>query len=579
MRSAANWILPEAPSPEVRSLAQSLSLSLPVASVLWRRGYREAAAANRFLNPALDALYPPDALKDMQAAVRRILCAVGNGERILLYGDYDVDGITSIAILASALRLLGADPDFHIPHRLRDGYGIHAEVIEREAARGTRLIVSVDTGIRAGDEVQLASRLGIDMVVTDHHLPGDTIPPALAVLNPNRPDGGYPERVLCGAGVTLKLVQALFREAGWPVDRQERVILSLMKLAAIGTIADVVPLTGENRVLVWHGLRGLRETRSPGLGALLESAGLRPGETPTAGQVAFRVAPRVNAAGRMADAGEAVEMLLTQDAERARSIADGLNQRNTERQAAEQQILQHILDHCEAQPPTENHLSLVFHGVGWHRGIVGIVASRAVERYGRPAFVLGVDPDTGIAQGSGRSIHGFSLVEALETMPEIFERFGGHHMAAGVTLRADRLAEFAERLNACARAKLQLADLAPTLHIDAALDPEDLSEQTTRQVERLGPFGLGNPAPVFVLRNVEVADAPAVFAERHLRLRVWGGGRSVRLRGWNFAERAAEFQPGRQMDLAVTLELDPRSAEKGYPGWAVTLKDARQYHP
>jgi len=576
MEFVSNWIFPELATDEVQQLARALSISYPVAAVLWRRGYKNESSARLHLNPSLDNLHPPTAMKDMDAAVARILRAISRQERILLYGDYDVDGITSVTILASALRMLGADPHYHVPHRLLDGYGIHAGIVEREAALGTKLIISVDTGIRASDEVELATRLGIDMVITDHHLPEAVLPPALAVLNPNRADGGYPEQVLCGAGVTLKLVQALFQATGWTAEKQRRMTLSLMKLAAIGTIADVVPLTGENRILVWHGLRGLADTRSPGLSALLQAGGLKPGETPTAGQIAFRIAPRVNAAGRMADAREAVEMLLTQDATRAAAVAEQLNQFNTERQAAEQAIIQQIVDRCTACPPTMEQLAMVFHHGDWHRGVVGIVASRIVERYRRPTFVLGIDATTGLAQGSGRSIHGFSLVEALESMPELFERFGGHHMAAGVTLKPQNLSAFAERMNAYAVQRLQPADLIPNLHIDSVLEPEHLCEQTTREVEQLGPFGFANPTPVFALRNVRFTEPPVVFAERHLRLRIRGKGRSCGIRAWGFADRIKEFSMDTPMDLAVTLELDPRSAEKGYPGWAVTLRDLRK---
>lgn len=571
----ARWIYPATPPVDLAAFAAQLSLSLPVASILWHRGYQDVASAKRFLNPSLDHLHAPERLQDMSAAVDRILDAVRRNERILLYGDYDVDGTTSIAVLASALRLLGAQPAYHVPHRLRDGYGIHAEAIRREAALGTKLIISVDTGIRAAAEVVLATELGIDMVITDHHLPDADLPPALAVLNPNRLDTHYPERVLCGAGVTLKLVQALLQQAGWSPERQSRVVLSLMKLVAIGTIADVVPLTGENRILVWHGLRGLSDTRSPGLSALLVSAGLRPGEVPSAGQVAFQVAPRINAAGRMADAGEVVEMFLTQDAGRAQDIAAALQERNAERQAAEQLILRTILQQCEAKPPSPADVGLVFCGEAWHRGVVGIVASRMVERFSRPAFVLGIDPETGLAQGSGRSINGFSLVDALETMSSLFERFGGHHMAAGVTLRADRVPEFAKRFNDFASAALVPEDLVPTLRVDAVLQPGDANEHTAMQVQQLGPFGLGNPAPVFALLEAEIAEEPALFAERHLRLRVRMNGRFLRITAWQFAERLDEFSPGRLMDLALTLDLDPRSAARGYPGWGLTLRDAR----
>ncbi len=576
MPAAARWIFASPPEESLSDFALRLRVSPPVATLLWQRGYRDTESAEAFLRPSFTRLYDPFEFRDMRAAVDRIAKAIRGRERTLLYGDYDVDGTTSIAVLAATLRLLGAEPAYHIPHRLRDGYGIHAGVIEREAALGTKLIVSVDTGIRAAEEVLLAKRLGIDMIVTDHHLPDGQLPPACAVLNPNRHDSTYPERLLCGVGVTFKLVQGLLAESGWPESKRDRLLLSLLKLVAIGTIADVVPLIGENRTLVRLGLEGLRGSSSPGLAALMDIAGFKPGELPTSGQIAFRIAPRINAAGRMADAGNVVEMLLTQDSARAREIAETLNTLNGERQMAEREIVAHILAECDRRPPGDSECALVFSGQDWHRGVVGIVASRLVERYSRPVFVLGGDGDSGLFQGSGRSIRAFSLVEALETMPELFERFGGHHMAAGVTLKASLVDEFRERLRAYAGSRLSAEDMAPTLAVDAKVDAADIGENLAREVETLGPFGLGNPAPVFVLPEAEIAEEPAVFAEHHLRLKARKDGRYFRFTAWQFADRKPEFVPGGRMDLAFSAELDPRSAERGYPGWALTLKDARQ---
>lgn len=575
MPVAARWIFAEPPGEGLADFARQLGVSAPVAAVLWQRGYRDARDAGEFLRPEFSRLHDPFAFRDMRAAVDRIAAAIRGGERILLYGDYDADGTTSVSILAAALRLLGAAPACHIPHRLRDGYGIHADVIEREAALGTRLIISVDTGIRAADEAALARRLGIDLIVTDHHVPGDDLPPAHAVLNPNRRDSTYPERSLCGVGVTFKLIQGLLAESGWTRSKQDRLLLSLLKLVAIGTVADVVPLTGENRTLVRLGLEGLRGPASAGLAALMEVAGLKPGEVPTAGQVGFRLAPRINAAGRMADAGDVVEMFLTRDAGRAREIAEALNTLNAERQATEREIEERILEECARRPPGDSDMTLVFSGMEWHRGVVGIVAGRLVERFSRPVFVLGGDGDSGLAQGSGRGIRAFSLVEALESMPELFERFGGHHMAAGVTLAASRVDEFRTRLNAYASARLTVDDLKPTLAVDTAVEAAEIGETFAREVEALGPFGLGNPTPVFALLGAEIIAEPAVFAERHLRLRARSDGREFRFTGWRFAERREEFATGRVMDLAFSADLDPRSAERGYPGWMLTLKDAR----
>ncbi|MCZ2156937.1 MAG: single-stranded-DNA-specific exonuclease RecJ [Bryobacterales bacterium] len=575
MPVAARWIFAEPADAGYTDLARQVGVGAAVARLLWQRGYRDARSAREFLQPEFSRLHDPFAFRDMRTAVERIAAGIRSGERILLYGDYDADGTTSISILAATLRLLGATIAYHIPHRLRDGYGIHADVIQREAELGTRLIISVDTGIRAAEEALLARGLGIDLIVTDHHVPGEDLPPAYAVLNPNRQDSTYPEQSLCGVGVTFKLIQGLLAEAGWPESRKDRFLRSLLKLVAIGTVADVVPLTGENRTLVRLGLDGLRQPASPGLAALMEVAGFRPGEMPTAGQVGFRLAPRINAAGRMADAGEVVEMFLTSDPHRAREIAEALNLLNSERQATEREIVARILEECERQPPGDSDMALVFCGAEWHRGVVGIVASRMVERFTRPVFVLGSDGDSGLVQGSGRSIRSFSLIRALEAMPELFERFGGHHMAAGVTLAASRVDEFRECLNAYAATVLTPEDLKPTFTVDTTIEAMEIGEDFARDVDALGPFGLGNPTPVFALLDAVVAAEPIVFSDRHLRVRVRCNDLELSFTAWQFAERRQELSAGRAMDLAFTVDLDPRSAERGYPGWALTLKDAR----
>src|SRR4029077_2414895 len=379
------------------------------------------------------------AMRDMQAAIERIARAIRERERILIYGDYDVDGTSSVVMLTKAFELAGGIASYHVPHRLKDGYGMRPEVVEAAAAQGVKLIVSVDTGIRAAQVVRRANELGIDVIVTDHHLPETELPPALAVLNPNQPDCPYPEKNLCGAGVAFKVIQALLPALGWPAEKVRRVCQSFLKLVAIATVADVVPVTGENRIIVKHGLAGLRDVRNPGLRALLDVAGFTGTSIPNAGQVAFRIAPRMNAAGRMATANDVIELFLTEDAERARTLAGQLDTLNAERQKAEAEILAAILDECARVPVEDRHAALVFAGEGWHRGVLGIVASRIVERFHRPVFVLSQSAEESLAQGSGRSIHGFHLLEALEAMPELFLKFGGHMYAAGLTMGSGEL--------------------------------------------------------------------------------------------------------------------------------------------
>ncbi len=471
-------------------LGAALGISAPAARVLWARGFRDPEDARRFLEPSLADLHDPYLLAGMPEAVARLRRAIAQKDPILLYGDYDVDGTSAVVILKKGIELLGGSTSFHVPHRLRDGYGMRSDVVEAAATAGVKLIVSVDTGIRANDVVRHAAALGIDVIVTDHHLPEAELPPAVAVLNPNRPDCGYPEKNLCGAGVALKLVDALLRSSGWDNTRRERLIESLLKMAAIATVADVVPLTGENRVIVKRGLAGLRQVNNPGLRALLDVSGLPAGDAPSAGQVAFRVAPRINAAGRMASASDVIELFLTVDPARARELAGQLHDLNQNRQQTEAEIARAIFEQCVEQPVTGGDAALVFAGEGWHRGVVGIVASRVVERFHRPVFVLGVE--NGVAQGSGRSIPAFHLLEALETMPELFRKFGGHRQAAGVTLAAEHVAEFRERFRLHAAALLTAADFEPLLEIDSEIELPgfgEIADQSIADVLRLGPFG------------------------------------------------------------------------------------------
>jgi single-stranded-DNA-specific exonuclease len=577
------WIVSEGAAREASALASELGTSLLAARVLCARGYGDPARARRFLSPTAADLHDPFLLTSMSRAAERLAAAVTNRESILLYGDYDVDGTSSLVILKTAIDLAGGQADCHVPHRILDGYGMKSEVVEEAAARGVKLIVSVDTGIRANDFVRHASALGIDVIVTDHHLPEAELPPALAVLNPNRPDCAYPEKNLCGAAVALKLAAALMTTLAWDPARRERILESLMKLAAIATVADVVPLTGENRVIVKRGLEGLRHVKNLGLRALLDVAGFAEGVAPSARQVAFQIAPRINAAGRMASARDVLELFTTTDAARARAIATQLHDLNTDRQMTEKEIVRAIVEQCVAQPVTDRDSALVFAAEGWHRGVVGIVASRVVERFHRPAFVLGID--NGVAYGSGRSIRAFHLLDALEAMPELFTKFGGHRQAAGVTLDAARVDEFRVRFRAYAEERLTPADFEATLDIDAEIAPEEVTDAAIADVLNLAPFGFGNAPPTFVVRNIEVAAPPDVKKDKHLFLRFRALGKAsggngsntkvLRAKAWNFAERAGELTAGARVDIAIQFEEDAYSAERGHAPWQAILRDVR----
>jgi len=581
-RAAARWLLPSEDNSTIQILQTALGVQHVVAAVLAHRGYTNPDAAREFLSSKLTALEDPFQMRDMECALARLQQAIKLREPILLYGDYDVDGTSSIVVLKKAIEILGGVGDFFIPHRLKDGYGMRSEVIDRAADAGVRLIISVDTGIRANEVVRHAKERGIDVIVTDHHLPDAELPPAVAVLNPNRPDCKYPNKNLCGAGVTFKLIQALMARSELPPERQAALLDSFLKPVAIATVADIVPLTGENRIIVRRGLSGLRQVRNPGLRALLTVAGFDEGETPSAHQVAFRLAPRINAAGRMATASDVIELFLTSDEARARFLAEQLDALNRERQQVETEIVETILQQCEENSALADCKSaLVFSGAGWHLGVLGIVASRLVERFSRPVFVLSdalnvAEADGPHLSGSGRSIPAFHLLDALETMPQLFSKFGGHRQAAGLTLPAENLAEFQRRFEEFAAGKLRPEDLCPTYQADAAVNFRELSEECIQQIFSLGPFGFGNQTPTFYTAAVEIAARPKELREgKHFSIALRHNGRTLFAKAWNFGNRQHLLAAGTKLDVLFQIEDDPFSRKRGYASWCISLKDVR----
>ncbi len=547
------WVNPPVDSEAVTRLERQLAVSPLVARLLVRRGMAEPEAAHRFLNPSLDQLHDPFRMADMGAAVERLRRAIEQKEKILIYGDYDVDGTMAVVVLLTALRALGASVEAHIPHRLSEGYGMRVPVVEQAAAGGFRVVLSVDTGVREHEVIARAGELGVDCIVTDHHLPDRRLPAARAILNPRRPDCGYPDKNLSGVGVAFKLAQALLGPR-----LKERVLQSYLKVVALGTIADVVPLVGENRVIAHFGLEALRALPGgrSGLQALLAAAGLE-GRAVTAGDVAFRIAPRLNAAGRMDNARDVIDLLTTSDDAKARGIAARLEMLNRERQRVEDEILQEIISGMERHPEKAQSYSLVFSGQGWHRGVIGIVAQRVVDRYHRPTLVIGVED--GVGQGSCRSIHGFHILDALTAAHQsegggLFERYGGHAQAAGFTLPADLIPELETRFEQCARAALRPEDLDPVLRVDAELDFADIDRRLYEDLRRLEPHGASNPTPVFAARSLGLILPPRILQEKHLKLRVTQSDRVFDALGWGRAEAGAGLAPGQELDLAFSLD-------------------------
>jgi single-stranded-DNA-specific exonuclease len=555
------------------SLSRALGLDPVVARLLCLRGVHDPEEALRFLRPSLDQLHDPFRLTDMAPAVDRVLGAIERRERIAIHGDYDVDGITATVILRRALELLGADVEHFVPERVRDGYGLQRVAVERLHAGGARLVVSVDCGIRGVEAAQRARELGLDLIITDHHEPEPVLPSALAVINPKRPDCSYPEKELAGAGVALKLVQALCRRTG-----HDSWLPSFVKMAAIGTLADVVPLLGENRVIAKLGLDMLsRGPHKVGLRALLEVAGLA-GRTIDSHQVAFMLAPRVNAAGRMSTPDLAMRLLLAVDeamVDEARALAQQLDEENQRRQMEEQEIVAQARHLAETDPDVGGHSILVVAGEGWHRGVIGIVASKLVDIFHKPAVVLSMAE--GLGHGSCRSIPAFDMLGALERCAHLLLRFGGHRLAAGLTLDAGRLRDFRHAISAWADQTLEPDDLRPRIRIDGPLPFSAITGKTVEEVGRLEPFGPGNPRPVFHAAGVEIVDGPRRIKDRHLKLAVRQQGRLFRAIAWRAIERESFFAANRSaLDLAFSLAQNTYRGETTVEFSIVDSRPAQQ---
>lgn len=570
------------PEPAViQKLAGEAKISPLLAHLLVLRGVREAGEAARFLSPSLPQLHSPFLMLGMREAFERISSAIANRESILIYGDYDVDGTTAVVILKTAIELCGGSADFHVPHRIKEGYGMRDDVIERAASSGVRLVISVDTGIRAFQAAATARRCGVDLIVTDHHLPaaGEGVPQALAVLNPNQHGCDYPCKALCGAGVAFKIAQALFDKFKDSAD-QAKLIPSFLKMVAIATIADAVPLVGENRVMARLGLEGLRRPVNGGLKALFEVSGLADiGRSLGAGDVGFRLGPRINAAGRMDVARDVIELFTSRDAERCREIAARLDLLNSQRQNEEARIVSEIEEQLAAEPALREKHCLVFDGDGWHRGVVGIVASRVVEKTGRPALVIAREGEE--AHGSGRSIAALHLLEALESCHDLFTRFGGHAHAVGFALASAQLPELKHRLNKFAQEHLSPDDLVPEVGIDSEISLRAVTPELRSHLCQMEPFGQGNPEPVFSSSGVSILLPPRLIKEKHIKLRVnqmQADGRrsfSYEAMGWRMAERVQNeaLLPGEQLDIAYKITVNDHPE---FGGLELALEDFRR---
>ncbi len=526
--SQADWVEPRRVDAALaRALEGHVGLPRPVCELLARRGFVPDDAVRRFLRPRLTDLHPPGDLPDLGAAADRIERAIHAGETVLVHGDYDADGMTATALLCAALRDLGGRPTAFVPHRSRDGYDLGPAGIERAVSEGATLIITADCGISATAAIAEARAHGVDVIVTDHHRPGLVLPDAIAVVNPNRADHAYPFRDLAGVGVAFKLVQEMYAKKGIEVGRLNQ----HLDLVALGTIADQAPLVGENRTLARFGLRVLDRSRKPGIRALCRAAGVGRWSAVRADDVAFRLAPRLNSAGRMADAREGLGLLMAEDDARADALAQRIDAHNEARRETDRALLEQVRERLAAEYDPERDHAVVLWGDGWHRGVLGIVASRLVDELRRPVALIGMEGDVG--RGSARSIAGFHLFRALESCADELERFGGHAAAAGFDIRRERLERF--RAGLVARAGRDLAGRAsrPEIEVDQALGVDQITPAVVRAITYLEPFGAANPTPRFLASGVRVRDYEPL-GEGGLHARFWIEGEAERIEGIAF---------------------------------------------
>ncbi|GIW41300.1 MAG: single-stranded-DNA-specific exonuclease RecJ [Candidatus Binatia bacterium] len=548
---AARWVVRRGNPTKEEVLCRELGVRPKLARLLVGRGHDTPEKASAFLEAKLSTqLRSPMLFRDMERAADRVVRALTSGERIGVFGDYDVDGIAGSAILVGFLRALGHDPALYIPHRLREGYGLSERGLRALAAEGVRLVVTVDCGGASHREIAFAAEAGMDVIVCDHHQVSETRLPALAVLNPVEPDAGFPFSGLCGAGVAFYLalgVRMRLRELGWsPLPDLRR----FLDLVTLGTVADIVPMVEENRVLVRYGLREIEKSLRPGLAALKDVSGVSSVNT---GVVGFRLAPRLNAGGRLADATRGVELLVTPDAERARELARALDEENRARQRIEDEILTEALAMLEARDPRERR-TIVLGSPDWHPGVVGIVASRLVDRFYRPTVLVGIDAARGLGRGSCRSIPAVDVYAALRKCASLLEGFGGHKMAAGLSIRPEKLEEFGERFEKAVREATSPEDFVPRTLVDDELRAEEVASALVEDLEQLEPFGPGNPEPVFLLRGAEVVSR-RVVGSNHLRLFLRQGEHALSAIGFGMAE-LGELESGSTVDVLGVPERD-----------------------
>ncbi len=547
------WRIQKHDREEVIKLSEALKVSPLIAALLITRGYETEEKAHKFLNPSLDDLHEPNLLKGMKEAVARILKAIEAEEKILIWGDYDVDGTTGTVVLRKALEILGAKTGYHVPHRFTEGYGLNIEKLSEAKEKGYTVAISVDTGSRAFEAADWARQNGIDLIITDHHLSDEKVgnPNAFAVVNPNQIGCEYPDKHLAGVGVAFKLAHALLREKG-----KENLVKGFLKMVAIGTIADIMKLTGENRAIVALGLRDLPGATNYGLKALMEVADCK--SEMSSYDIGFRIAPRINAAGRMDEALTVIKLFEAKSFEKAREYAEILDSRNRERQKVQLEISQlALLEYIENGGSINQKHVAVIAGENWHRGVIGLASSRITDKIYRPSLVISLE--NGIGHGSARSIENFNLHDALEHCAELFEKFGGHAAACGFTIKRENIELLRENLNKYAAEILSDEDLIPELKIDALVSSQTLNLEMVADLKKLEPYGAGNPKPKFVTKDLILLEEPFVMKEKHLKLKLKDAkGKQFEAVWWDGAEKSKEqtLKPKTRIELAYTPEAN-----------------------
>lgn len=558
------WLLREFDKNRVVEMSKEFHISPLTAIILYNRGIHDDDAIRRFLSKDIDVMHDPYLLKDMEKAAERIRKARDNKEKVTIYGDYDVDGITSIAILYKYLTEMGIDTDYYVPDRMQEGYGVNKDALDKIHSNGSSLVITVDTGITAVEESEYAKEIGIDVIVTDHHECKERIPDVYAAIDPKRKDCPYPFKSLAGVGVVFKLIQAL---------DENKSLSDLMDkyadLMCLGTVADISPLIDENRVIVTEGLKRFKTTSNVGLKALIDVS--TNGKAITTSTIGYTIAPRINASGRLGCASRSVELFLTDDAEKAKKLAESLCEENTLRQQTEQKMFKEAMEYLDANPEVKEDNVIVIPHADWHHGIVGIVSSKITEKFYKPSILFAIDGDE--AKGSGRSVNGFNLFGALENCSDLLEKFGGHELAAGLTIKAENIEKFRQKINSCSQKQINEAMLTPTIQLDAAIKVPYITLETVNDINKLQPFGVDNPTPSFAVRNIKIHKISVMSEGKHLRMTLLKDGKYLDSVGFGMGEYYQYLEEGNIIDVAFALDINDY---KGFQNVQLILKDIKK---